>query len=255
MSGATEARVLDFQSFLFRTAPAGVQKIFAVHTGTWIRYRRLLSIIAARHVAAAAALVTSSQEAGMSLDTAADIPEPLRERHRLNAETLHLEVESFYLFAKILLDRMGDTLLFFLKEKPWRHGSSYNHLLDKKKGPMVLAKLGAPPPRLVELSEDLKRRVGDVRTYLIEHQYEARWMRSTTVGWEGVARMRPLSTLMYATESERKAAASAEREAVAKAATRETEAPEALLPVFDELIHEVIGFMERNVANSIIRTL
>jgi hypothetical protein len=148
--------------------------MFAVHTGVWIRYRRFLSVITERHKRAEAAFIDAYK-------CFKERPEAITredfEAQRTTAEALHLEVESFYAFAKILLDRVA---YFFGKPKTaW--GSSYNKLITENR--QVLVERGAA--RLVELLDELQRRIADVRTLLIEHQSDPRWGRGTTWGEGG----------------------------------------------------------------------
>src|SRR2546426_9914701 len=84
------------------------------------------------------------------------------------ATVLHLDIETFYLFAKILLDRVADTfgLVFGVKWK--KSGSSYSDLSTRFTAVCGHKRLEIRPDNLPVLISKLWAIV-DCRNQLIEH--------------------------------------------------------------------------------------
>ena len=81
---------------------------------------------------------------------------------------LRLEIESFYLFAKILLDRLADAFAYYFGEHFGGLGSTYTKLAKRFPEVATRRKLREQSAqRLPDLSDDmqaLKRDVVDYRT-------------------------------------------------------------------------------------------
>lgn len=111
--------------------------LFAASAGAWWRYHAFLTIILTRFDHSDAESVEAHRRFMQRVrrpeatgTTRPMTPEDTEAWHHSVAGTivLHLDIESFYLFAKILLDRIADTfgLVFGVK---WKlSGSSYSDL-------------------------------------------------------------------------------------------------------------------------------
>lgn len=101
---------------------------------------------------------------------------------------LHLEIESFYLFAKILLDQLSRGIEFYFGQGRkasldshddfCKNISSYSSQKDLK--------LDA---QLISLAEELKKRISDFRDYNISHNKKPRNIKFTRFNNEGKALM------------------------------------------------------------------
>jgi hypothetical protein len=85
------------------------------------------------------------------------------------SEKLQYHIESFYLFAKILLDRIADSTLFL-----WGHvcrsaGSRHTYFYNRFKDLCSRYHLAVIPEDLRQTIGNLKKRVVDYRTEFIEH--------------------------------------------------------------------------------------
>jgi len=101
---------------------------------------------------------------------------------------LHLEIESFYLFSKIMLDEIARALEFYFGQERSLSLDSH-HLLCKN-----LAKFSANKglllnKNMVRLAKKLKKDISDFRDYQIAHHKCPRTMRGTIFGSTGEARI------------------------------------------------------------------
>jgi hypothetical protein len=92
---------------------------------------------------------------------------------------LHLDIDSFYLFANILLDRIASTFRYYFWRKPkWNHWQLVQNIarICEKKP------LSVVPDDILTIPIDLQRRIVDYRNRRIEHVEEPRFQFSTTWG-------------------------------------------------------------------------
>ena len=142
---------------------------------------------------------------------------------------LHLDIETFYLFAKILLDRIADTLGLVFGVKWKRSGSSYSDLsirftaLCGQKGLEIL------PDDLPALISKLWAIV-DYRNKLIKHPGDSPVGRGTLFAPGEASSI--VASRMYPTEQD--------------AAFRQTEDPHALLRALEAHIEAMLTFFEVN---------
>jgi hypothetical protein len=164
--------------------PARANQFF-IRLSAVVDYRRFLKIVIDRHrdivatykayaaqlkkfeedvpAQEQAAIVRVSEEEGR-------IREDLWERV---APTLRLDIESFYIFAKILLDRLADAFAYFFGVRFGGRGSTYTKLAKRFLEIAAQRQFCEPTVRsLHELNDEiqaLKRDVADYRTSSIEH--------------------------------------------------------------------------------------
>ena len=150
---------------------------------------------------------------------------------------VHLEIESFYLFAKILLDRVADTFaLFFLGHLFGGLGSSHRKLTKRLASICQEKKLR--PGKLLNITQDLQKRVVDHRTEVIEHLHEPRYSPGSHIGADGKIRID--MGLVSATDADH------------DFDTRTTEAPADLMSTLDDYLDEMAAFMRANWAKSVL---
>jgi hypothetical protein len=152
-------------------------------------------------------------------------------------EIVSLEIESFYMFAKILLDRVADLVCLYFGHPRPGIGSShsrlkngiFDHICRTKSidGQVLL-------PRL----EDLHRRVVEHKTDVVEHLADPRWFPG--LGFGGDHRVTVSMGLMGPREGE------------TEFDTRETGDPAVLLKEIEAYVVSVIDFLEANIEKSVL---
>jgi hypothetical protein len=152
-------------------------------------------------------------------------------------ETLYLEVESFYLFAKILLDRVADVVCLYFGHPKVKDGSSHTRL---KNGIFnhICRKNSMDGQVLVPRLEDLHRRVVRHKTDVVEHLANPRWFPG--IGFGGDHRVTVSMGLTAPSEGE------------TEFDTRETEDPATLLKEIEDYVVVVIDFLEANIHRSVL---
>jgi hypothetical protein len=218
--------------------------LFAASAGAWWRYYVFLTHVLARYDRSNAAYVEVMEQVTRRMKEAPAgggsrpmTPEDMAEVKRQVdlAAVLHLDIETFYLFAKILLDRIADTfgLMFGVDWK--RTGSSYSDLSTRFEVLCTSKGLEIRPDNLPALISKLWKAIVDYRNKVIEHLGDAPVVRGTifTPGKaSGVVTSR-----MYPTEEDAEA-------------FRQTEDPHALLRKLEEFIEAMLTFSEVNARKS-----
>jgi hypothetical protein len=158
--------------------------MFAVAFAQVLRYRWFLSIITDRHGVSGAAWVAAAT-AAMAPDLGPGTQTVPREHSRLlYAESLersypvHLDVESFYLFAKILLDHVARAVEFYFGKARDLSLDSHDDF-TKRAGPYLKTRGIAVSDAFAARLHDLKRRIADLRDYQIAHEKSPRASRGT----------------------------------------------------------------------------
>ena len=142
---------------------------------------------------------------------------------------LHLEIESFYLFAKILLDKIAHAIEFYFGQVRRKPLDSHDDLVKNMEDYAESKKLELFP-KLMKLSEQLKQDVSDFRDYQIAHEKSPRTLRGTQYDAEG-------KTKMFLTRFTPKAS---ELKQV------ETKIPDELLTSLYQYLDLIMQFMEAN---------
>lgn len=97
------------------------------------------------------------------------------EQERLHEEgwklgvAVELEIDSFYIFAKVLLDRVGHGLEFYFGQAKGCSLESHNEMMKCFAKYVKAKNLTPPPKRLVELLKTLKTEIRDYRDKEIVH--------------------------------------------------------------------------------------
>jgi hypothetical protein len=160
---------------------------------------------------------------------------------------LHLEIESFYVFAKILLDRVADTICDYFAMPRIAKGSSHTGLAWRFKE--FCRKAGVDGASLEALISDLRARIVDVRTEMIEHHRGAGVSFATIWGPETKSRL--IASRLFQPVP----AGNEKRWEDLKplyAMQRQTEDLGKLYGLIDSYIVAVLAFMEAHVRHSVL---
>jgi hypothetical protein len=217
----------------------------------WYRYYGFLRIISQRHAEVQRAFLEAMrrQHEVMQREIAAGggprpvTPEEEAEDLRVAEITnrLHLEIESFYVFAKILVDRMADTSAFYFGFNWGGRGSTHGKLARSLDTRCRNLGLTIQPPELPALISELQKRIVEYRNKDVEHVSEPGLMHGTMYDLtEGKARIAPVVVCPAdPAESGR------------EHADKRPELPEEMLPLIDSYAAALLHFFEANVEHSI----
>lgn len=116
---------------------------------------------------------------------------------------LHLEIESFYLFAKILLDKIAIALQFYFGSARGLPLSSHDKLTKNFEGYLAVKRL-TNDPKLLEEIKKLKEDISDFRDKQIQHIQDFRQGRVIrATGFDGSGNTRISLTTLYPTEKDK----------------------------------------------------
>ena len=156
------------------------------------------------------------------------------------SDRLHLEIESFYIFSKILVDRMADTFAFFFGFT-WRWRGSTHGKLAKEFDSRCKCLGFGEAPELQKLMAEVQKRIVQYRTDDIEHVSEPGLMHATMFHMtEGKALIAPSVVCPADAEA-----------AGQKYAEKRAEIPGELCPLIDSYAAALLGFFEANMDKSI----
>lgn len=147
-----------------------------------------------------------------------------------DALRLYLRIETFYLFAKVLLDRLARLI-------PHYFGHADGVKLSKHSGlkhalPAFAEQKGLTlPARLTDKVDELQRRISDYRDKTIAHGHSPRTYRRTAIYLSSGEAM--ISTHRLYSEAETDA-------------PRQSETPRTLLPLIEAYVDELVAFLARN---------
>jgi len=174
--------------------------MFAFAFSEIARYYRFLRVIAQRHRVAARRFManTNAFRRTIKLGTHAFSRKQMRLHEQGIDLTLHvqLETEGFYLFAKILLDKIARALEFYFGPVPACALDSHDDLV-RRIDRFAHAKALTIPAEFKEMASKLKKDVSDFRDYSIAHEKSPRTMRATV--WDGKGNVRMMLTRIYPT--------------------------------------------------------
>jgi len=177
--------------------------------GAWLRYYGFLTLIRNRYEEANAPYMDAMErqlEAIKKETAETNRPEPRfvtpEEWEEMQKTTelgkrLHLEIESFFIFANILLDRIACTVrYYFWRRSDWNHWQLAANLenICKKKAFTV------PSDDFLRLPGELQEKVVSYRNTRVEHVEEPHLRFATSWGPDKKAKIMP--TFLYPTEKE-----------------------------------------------------
>jgi hypothetical protein len=174
--------------------------LFAFCFGHIDRYQQFLRVTEARQRDASQKFVANSVTLRNAVPSGT--PQLTDEQRSLLDEgaeltnLLHLEIESFYLFAKILLDKVAHSIEFYFGSVRSLPLDSHDDLV-KNFAKYAAAKKLAVPDRFHERAALLKKDVSDFRDYEIAHEKSPRRMSGT--GFSSDGRTTLISNVIYPT--------------------------------------------------------
>ncbi len=141
---------------------------------------------------------------------------------------VHLEIESFYLFAKILLDQIAHSLEFYFgpvrKTSLDSHHQLVKHLENFSEGNNLDI-----PTEFMALARELKETISDHRDYEIAHEKSPKTVHGTAIYGNQIG----ITSFRVYPQSERDR-------------TVQTEPPEELLKTIDKYLNLVMEFVKNN---------
>lgn len=155
--------------------------LFAFSLGQVERYYRILGVVLTRYVSAGIhwweMLREWNTRAEVRTTTLLD-DDDMELWRRLDQAVLEaqLEVECFYLLAKIMLDRIAHFLEFYFGRAKGLSLDSHDDLSRRFKS-YCLTKGLVADERLLKMIADLRKRVSDFRDYHISHEKSGRTIR------------------------------------------------------------------------------
>ena len=193
----------------FRQADTETVNVLNGSLHAWHRYYRFLQIIRSRYTEAAVPYVEEllrdlarrQEDAGQAGQSAG---RPVTEQEYAEmmrmADTalqLHLDIESFFVFANILLDRIASTCrYYFWKRADWNH----RELMDNLANICSRRPLRVPDQGLLRVPSELAAMIVSYRNTRIEHVEEPRFMCVTS--WGPDKKPKILPTLLHPKEGE-----------------------------------------------------
>jgi hypothetical protein len=159
--------------------------IFTLSFGKVFRRLGFLKIIQARYAEASAAFIANCEAtrkalpAGSGPQPVSQDTEALLKKASHITRTLHLESESFYLFAKIILDDVARAIEYYFGAQRGLALDSHDDLTERM--PRYAAAKGLTISEdLVTAATDLRKRISDFRDSQIAHEKSPRTMYGTS---------------------------------------------------------------------------
>jgi hypothetical protein len=148
----------------------------------------------------------------------------------VNGLTVYLRIETFYVFAKILLDRLARLIPHYFGHADGVPLSKHRQLPTAL--PAFAERKGLTlPPALTEQADELQRRISDYRDKTITHGHSPRTYRGTALSLNTGEAM--ISTHRLYPER-------------AADAPRQSETPRTLLPLIENYVDELVAFLSAN---------
>lgn len=197
------ARLNAFVEARFRHQDTRSVNILNASLHAWGRYYGFLLAIRSRYEQISTRYVQASrmqfERMKSELGAGQSSPRPLTPGELVGAQrldeirqTLHLDIESFYVFANILLDRIASTFGYYFWRKPkWNHWQLVSNIerICAEKPLAIVA------PDILTIPAELQRHVVAYRNTHIEHVEEPRLLFGTAWGPDNKAKIHP--TLLY----------------------------------------------------------
>jgi len=177
--------------------------MFAMGFSQLVRYYEFLLIISQRHEEISREFLANTRQLQSLVKSgthkATEEQLALQVESRSLTTGLHLEIESFYLFSKILLDKVAGALEFYFGPAR-RQSLDSHHDLVKKLEKYVEIKRLVLPNSFLDVAQRLKKNISDHRDHEIAHEKSPRTMHGTIFNAEGGTKI--ASTKLYPTDRE-----------------------------------------------------
>jgi hypothetical protein len=178
-------RANEFLKDVALSTTPDVPNVFADHVWAWWRYVRFLQRLLLRFDDANDAFIAWRKDHDAFMRRVAPVSEEDLNSTRDAIDGLRLETESFYLFAKVLLDRIADRLAYYVPLKLSGRGSSHTKLvtaIERGRAPLDMTSV---LPRM----KDLQHRVVEYRNDWIEHLPGGRYSLGFELGSDDKVRI------------------------------------------------------------------
>ncbi len=212
--------------------------------GGWLRYRTFLGVIRDRYVEVSEAHTRAWQLLRESMAQHSTVGESRsltqdeqKEYDRIaqHSVRVHLKIESFYIFAKILLDRIASTFgFYFFRDPKWRHA----RLMKDFERVAAREKLTGQSDVILKAARHLRDGIGNYRNKRIVHVEEPRLALGTS--WSPTSRVKIVPILLYPEPGE------------AEKAQHSTADLDELLALLDSYMTGMLDFFDANADKSIL---
>jgi len=216
--------------------------MFAQSLSRCTKIYRYLMIILIRYEAASLEFITNSKDLQSTFQSG---KHPLTEEQmQLHEEgwklavALELEIDSFYLFAKMLLDRVAHTIEFYFGQATRCSLDSHDGLQKCFLKYVEIKSLSTPLPRLLELFNVLKKEISDYRDYEIAHAKKLRVLEA--ISYDETGRTRKNPGIMFPINSDQFVA---------------SQSPRDLITLVDEYLILMISFIRENAVRTRLELL
>jgi hypothetical protein len=200
--------------------------------GEVVRYRRFLDVIVDRHDEVAARLLALHEEHRAAMKPGIrqldeHEMQQLDERERLTMRW-QLEVESVYLFAKILLDKVARGIEFYFGPVRGCGLDSHDDLVKRIETYASSHQLELPD-QFVSMAKTLKQDVSDFRDYQIAHEKSPRTRRA--IQFDRIGSTKMIMVQIYPTDKDKQ---------------REARTPKQLLDDVDAYLRQFMALIGSN---------
>lgn len=199
------------------------------------RYYEFLEIIQARYRKAASEFIENSkaQQATFQSGTHFVTEEQMQLLNKGQEITtvLHLEIEAYYLFAKILLDKVAMAIEFYFGQARGLPLDSHDDLAKNFEKYIAAKKLTTLPDDIRKLIQTLKEHISDYRDKEIAHEKSPRTMKATMFSHGANSTVWVASTKIYPTARDKQV---------------ESKEIDGVMNLIDEYISGIVKYVQEN---------
>lgn len=229
-----------FLATLYEKERTKESNILRMSLSKWIQYYEFLKIINERYDSASIEysqlqkeLLELFQKKGSGIMTSAEME--MMEKSKIFMTKVHLEVESFYIFSKILMDRTADTFGYYFGIHLKKFGSTYSQMQKYLEESNYL-ELKDDDQDFKELRKEIQNDIVDFRNEEIEHISDPRSINATS--WDSKGSTRISKVIIYPEPGQ--------------SAQKNTKTPKELFLSIDQYLIGVIDFFKINKNKSIL---
>jgi hypothetical protein len=199
-SVSVHARLHTFIGSLPRQRDTYSANLLLSSLGTWLRYYGFLEVVRSRYgeTSIRSTEAIRIQQENIRRETQTNQPSscPYTQEEWLELQNLletskmlHLDIESFYMFADILLDRMASTFSYYFWRNPkWNHRKLVDHIEKICEGKRLTITNG----EILTIPYNLLQIVVEYRNKHIQHAQEPRLIFTTSWDSDLKAKIRPM---------------------------------------------------------------
>jgi hypothetical protein len=214
--------------------------LFGLSFGEVLRYRRYLDLILTRYINAGREFMENTRLIqSTTLPGTHAMTRELLELHEQGArlsDELHLQVESFYLFSKIMLDKLALAVEFYFGQAKGSSLASHHKLQVHLSG-FAAQKNLTVPASFSQAVTKCQNRVSEYRDHGITHEKSPRTIRATMFSLDGSAIRMSLNRL-YPTERDMQV---------------ESAPCDELMVELDNYLLEAAAFLKMNCGHKVLR--